>query len=66
MSKYYEWDKNRFANTIAEAVEDIVQRAIADGRFDITEQAELINIVLESMDKAQTIVLDDLETAVTP
>ena len=61
-----EWNEKRFANTIAEAVENIVQRAIADGRFDITEQAELINIVLESMDKAQTIVLDDLKTAITP
>ena len=60
------WNKIKFANTIAEAVDKIVTRAILDGRFDITERAELINIVLESMDTAQTIVLDDLETAVTP
>ena len=58
------WDENKFANTIAEAVDKIVTSAILDGRFDITERAELINIVLESMDTAQTIVLEDLKTAV--
>ena len=64
--KNKEWDKNRFADIITETVKDIVNRAIADGKFDITEQINLVDIVLESMDKAQTIVLDDLETAVTP
>jgi len=57
-----EWNKNKFANAIAEAVDRIVTNAILDDRFDITERTELINIILESMDTAQTIVLDDLES----
>jgi len=60
--KNKEWDKNRFADIITETVKDIVNRAIADGKFDITEQINLVDIVLESMDAVQTIILDDLES----
>lgn len=58
-----EWDKNNFADFIVAATEDIVNRAIDEGRFNITERVELINIVLESMDAAQTIVLNDLKSS---
>jgi len=60
--KNKEWDKNRFADIITETVKDIVNRAIADGKFDITEQINLVDIVLESMDAVQTIILNDLES----